>query len=254
MINKEALKRTYSIVRALGLDPLLLRNPLKIPAFIADTYRWTKGGGHVDSLYVCLEDKGKPAGHVPKHYFRQDIHVARKIFEAKPPRHIDIGSRIDGFVAHLACFREVELWDFRSVDLGVPYIKTQQKDLTRVGQDFRNTADSVSCLHVLEHIGLGRYGDTIDPDGHIKAFRNLVDLIKPDGTLYVSFPVSTSPRIEFNAHRVFGLSDILAWDDRIRIESFAVIDDQETLHENLPPSADLGPIYYGCGIYVVKKK
>lgn len=253
MPSKESLKRAYSVIRALGIDPLLWRNPGRLPSFVYDLLRWKRGGGTVDSLYVCIEDRDKPAGNVPKHYFHQDIYVARKIYEKNPARHVDIGSRIDGFIAHLACFRDVELWDFRKIDLGDSRIKAFQRDLTLIGKEYSESIESLSCLHVIEHIGLGRYGDTIDPSGHRKAFKNLVDVLTPGGTLYVSVPVSTSPRIEYNAHRVFGTTEIINWDDRVSLQNFSLIDDNNTIHPSVKPVWH-EEIYYGCGIYEFRKE
>jgi hypothetical protein len=42
-----------------------------------------------------------------------------------------------------------------------------------------NKYDSISCLHALEHFGLGRYGDRLDPNGHETGFLKLLDMLKP---------------------------------------------------------------------------
>jgi len=52
-----------------------------------------------------LTDRFDPGGDASGHYFHQDLIVARRIFERDPRKHVDVGSRIDGFVAHLAVFR-----------------------------------------------------------------------------------------------------------------------------------------------------
>lgn len=56
---------------------------------------------------------------------------------------------------------------------------------------------------VLEHIGLGRYGDPLDPRGTDKAIAELCRVLSPGGDLYVSVPVEQSAQVYFNAHRVF---------------------------------------------------
>jgi hypothetical protein len=42
------------------------------------------------------------------------------------------------------------------------------QELTPYGSTPDGYCDSLSCLHALEHFGLGRYGDPIDPRGHEK--------------------------------------------------------------------------------------
>ena len=67
-------------------------------------------------FYPLLADRYDNAGVASGHYFHQDLYVARKIFEANPSRHVDVGSRIDGFVAHVASFREIEILDIRFIE------------------------------------------------------------------------------------------------------------------------------------------
>ena len=62
---------------------------------------------------------------------------------------------------------------------------------------------------VIEHIGLGRYGDPLDCLGSIKALKEVARVIKMGGYFLFSVPVSHTPRIEFNAHRVFYKQQIL---------------------------------------------
>jgi hypothetical protein len=124
------------------------------------------------------------------HYFHQDLVVAQKIFEAQSRRHVDVGSRIDGFVAHVATFRPIEIMDIRVVKSKVPNISFLQGDLMKPS-DIRS--DSLSCLHKIEHFGLGKYGGPIDPQGHLKGFENLVDMLEKGGTLEISFPIFHLP-------------------------------------------------------------
>ena len=113
----------------------------------------------------------------------------------------------------------------------------------------------MSCLHAIEHFGLGRYGDRIDPEGHLKGFSNLVKILAKNGTLYISFPISNKPRIEFNAHRVFHPNEIFEWDcsDKLEMIRFDYVDDEGVLINNKYPT-DIDDIYYGCGIYTFYKK
>ena len=113
--------------------------------------------------------------------------------------------------------------------------------------------DSISCLHALEHFGLGRYGDPLDPEGHLKGLRSLTKLLKPGGTLLLSVPIGDE-RIEFNAHRIFSPSTIynLLYDNFTLVE-FSYIDDTNNLVGNTEISKVLD-INYGCGLFHFSKK
>ena len=115
--------------------------------------------------------------------------------------------RIDGFVAHVASFRELEVLDYRELSPVIPNVRFQRCDLLQVPPELHRCCDSLSCLHVLEHIGLGRYGEPLDLYGHVKALENLAKMLAPEGILYLSVPFGAE-RIEYNAHRVFSLESI----------------------------------------------
>jgi hypothetical protein len=116
-------------------------------------------------------------------------------------------------------------------------------------------ADSISCLHAIEHFGLGRYGDPIDPDGHQKGFANLVDMLEPNGTIYMSFPIGRKNEVHFNAHRVFHPRDVLTWQSSkdLSLERFDYVDDVGNLHQNINLLGKDINVTLGCGIYTFKK-
>lgn len=154
----------------------------------------------------CLSDRYFEGGDVRSEYFWQDLIVARWIFEKNPTKHVDIGSRVDGFVAHVASYREIEVFDFRLIKTEVPGIKFIQADLMDDlilnNERINNYADSLSCLHALEHFGLGRYGDPVDTMGFQKGLFNMSKILKKGGIFYLSTPIGRE-RVEFNANRVF---------------------------------------------------
>lgn len=206
------------------------------------------------SLYDRYAESGVASGH----YFHQDLLVAQKIYRRQPSRHIDIGSRVETFVAHIATFRPIEVLDIRPLVSKTPNITFRQCDFMHLPDDLIECCDSVSCLHALEHFGLGRYGDPIDVNGHLRGFDSLYRILKPQGILYLSFPIGEE-RIEFNAHRVFEIQTPLKWaKDRFELIGFSYVDDQGDLHEM--QSVDLAEIssslqlHYGCGIYEFRKK
>jgi hypothetical protein len=170
----------------------------------------------------CLQDWKEEGGTTKNEYFIQDLFVARKIFLSNPTKHVDIGSRIDGFVAHVASFREIEVFDVRPVRSNVPGIVFTQADLATSGTIPADYCDSLSCLHALEHFGLGRYGDPINAQGYVTGLQNMAKMLKLGGTLYLSLPVGRE-LVAFNAHRVFNPQSIvqLAESLGLRLESFS---------------------------------
>ena len=208
--------------------------------------------------YPCLNDREDSAGFVTNPYFPQDMYVARKIYENKPQKHVDIGSRIDGFVAHVAVFREIEVFDIRPMQLKLPNIVFAQADFTDGNSLPVDYCDSVSCLHALEHFGLGRYGDKIDPEGHVKGFQQITKILKPGGTFYFSVPMGEQ-RIDFNAHRVFSMPYLMKWVTKdYSVTSFAYINDNCELHQDVALNDDNVEESFGCNlgcaIFELKKK
>lgn len=160
-----------------------------------------------------MYEKDNSSKSASGHYFHQDLLVANFIYKNQPFRHIDVGSRVDGFISHVACFRNIEVIDIRESDdsghENISFIKADIMDVS-CAERFKGITDSLSCLHALEHFGLVRYGDTLNPNGHLLGLSNLIGMISAGGKLYISFPISSQPRTVFNAHRIFSPQDI--WD------------------------------------------
>ena len=171
-------------------------------------------------LSPCLFDRYNQSGSASGHYFHQDLLVARRIFANNPELHVDIGSRIDGFVAHVASYRNIEVFDIRPLQANIPNITFIQKNLLEPDHGMTNYCDSISCLHAIEHFGLGRYGDPVVYDGYLFALDNITKALRQGGKFYVSTPIGPQ-RIEFNAHRVFSVSCLLdLFTGRYHVDSF----------------------------------
>ncbi len=214
-------------------------------------------GGIVTHRYPILSDWDDQAGAGSGHYFHQDLLVASLINIRNPIRHIDVGSRLDGFVAHVAAFRKIEIMDVRDLNNtgheNISFIKADLKDESSVKD---NITDSISCLHAIEHFGLGRYGDPLDPNGHIKGFNNILRMLNVGGILYISFPIGKSNEVHFNAHRVFHPDEIFSWAEdveSINLIRFDYVDDAGKLHKNIELNNSTLEVAYGCGIYTFKK-
>lgn len=212
----------------------------------------------VRGYFPALFDRYTESGHLIKHYFQQDLFVAQRIFQNRPDRHVDIGSRIDGFVAHVAAYRPIEIIDIRPLTLPIPNVAFRQADLMALPPDLVNYTDSISALHAIEHFGLGRYGDPIDVDGHLKALTNIKQILKPGGRFYFSVPIGPQG-IVYNAHRVFSLPYLIdLFTPDYQITSLSYIDDNEGFVTNADwKSAAVATNFgcqYGCGIFELIKR
>lgn len=250
------LRYIYKIFLTFGFDFKVFLNLKNYKLFRENKKKWLQSGGKIDKNWMILNDYNKSAGINKGHYFHQDLLVAQFIYKNKPNRHVDIGSRIDGFVSHLASFREVEVFDVRDLpnNNSHPNIKFRKVDIMDQIKNISFT-DSLSCLHAIEHFGLGRYGDKIDIDGHKKGLENMIKLIKPNGILYLSFPIASKDEVHFNAHRIFHPMSIFSYENiskKINLERFDYVDDNGQLNteakiEDVPKN-----LKYGCGIYTFR--
>lgn len=252
------MKRDIGIaLLSLGIDPRQLRHLRNLPRYLRDRQSFSAAGGTITHGFPILNDFGDQAGSARGHYFHQDLLVASFINDAKPRRHIDVGSRIDGFVAHVASFRPIDVLDVRDLaDTGHPNIRFVKQDLMQPSDEMQGISDSVSCLHAIEHFGLGRYSDPIDPEGHKLGFRNIWRMVEPGGRLYMGFPIGRQNEVHFNAHRVFHPRDMFTWADDLNpdmLERFDFVDDAGRLHTSVDLFAADIDVVHGCGIYTLRR-
>lgn len=135
-----------------------------------------------------------------RHYVYHTAWAARVVSELKPQIHTDISSSLY-FCSIVSAFNPVQFYDYRPADLKLSGLTTNPGDLMKLPFESRSL-ESVSCMHTLEHIGLGRYGDPLDPNGDLKAISELKRVVKIGGSLVLVVPVGKQ-RIEFNAHRIY---------------------------------------------------
>ncbi|HVZ94163.1 MAG TPA: DUF268 domain-containing protein [Phycisphaerales bacterium] len=210
-------------------------------------------------LYPCLTDRYASGGTAVGAYFHQDLLVAQLVFRNRPARHVDVGSRVDGFVAHVASFCPIEVIDIRPLRSSAQNISFRQQDMMAERFDLADYTDSLSCLHALEHFGLGRYGDPVRADGHMLGWRNLHKMLRRGGKFYFAVPIGEHQRVEFDAHRVFSVPYIVEKmiEGLYGLESFHYVDDPGELHRDADPrSAEARRSFgttYGCGIFELTK-
>jgi SAM-dependent methyltransferase len=259
---KRILKKIHWIASSqLGLNLLILMQSLRgLPRFLQDWQTFSRKYRGTLTLAPCLHDRFEEGGSTNTEYFWQDLLVARWVFDARPQTHVDVGSRVDGFVAHVASYRDIEVFDVRPIRTQIQSIKFTQADLMNMGGESypQDTyCDSLSCLHALEHFGLGRYGDPIDAYGHERGLANMVRLLQPGGVFYLSVPIGRA-RVEFNANRIFDPRDMvqLAGRNGLVLERLVVIKNGSEVTNVEGTDTELQALAeenYSLGIFVFKK-
>lgn len=198
----ESLRSVNSWAGALGWNPRkTVAGSKDLRGYWRDVTRFRELGGVIDFYRPQLGEQHQGAGSADGHYFWQDLLVARRVAQTDPARHLDVGSRVDGFVAHLLAFRDVQVVDIRDLDSaieGLTFVRADGRTLSGIED---GSVESLSSLHALEHFGLGRYGDELDPKGHLEGMRALQRVLARGGRLWISFPIGL-PRVEFNSQRV----------------------------------------------------
>jgi hypothetical protein len=202
--------------------------------------------------YPILTDRFDAAGNIPRHYFWQDLWASRKVYESKVPKHYDMGSRLDGFIAHCLPFCEVVMLDIRPLHIQIKNLSFIQADCMDMSGIPAETLLSFSSLHAVEHFGLGRYGDPIDPLGFKRAIMEIQRVVKSGGSIYFSVPVGVE-RLEFNAHRIFNPETVIKLFGQCDLIEFSIVDDENTFHENVDPSLFSG-LQYGGGLFHFRKR
>lgn len=195
---------------------------------------------------------------VPHHEWSYVLHTAwaaRVLSETKPKLHVDVSSYIY-FATILSAFIPIKYMEFRSVHIPLSNIETESIDLeTVLPTRYHNSCDSLSCMHSLEHIGLGRYGDIINPRGDHAAADNLYRMLKAGGDLLIVVPVG-KPRLEFNSSRTYSYDQVIGMFFALKLVEFSLIPDtyRETsaLIRHAPPSMVQDQID-GTGCFWFKK-
>ncbi len=184
------------------------------------------------------------------HYFYQDIWAFKKIIESKSDTHVDIGSKVY-FVGFLTAMKKIKFIDIRPLRANLDNLESIKGNILSIPFE-NNSIDSISCLHVAEHIGLGRYGDDLDPLGTRKAARELVRVLAKDGNLLFSLPIG-KPCLCFNSHRIHSTDQILEYFSDLKLIELSGVDDSGNFIQNIS-KIKLDSCNYGCGFFWFTKK
>lgn len=194
------------------------------------------------------------------HYTYHPAWATRKVKEIKEvqniEKHIDFSS-ILSFSANLSAFIPVEFYDYRPAEITLSNLKSEHADLTNLENFKDNSVQSLSCLHTIEHVGLGRYGDNIDAEGDIMAINELKRICAIGGNILFVTPVGKE-RIQFNAHRVYSFDTILKlFGDNFKLKEFSLVTDNHDFIENMNIEKAKGIVEkqnYGCGCFWFVKR
>lgn len=205
------------------------------------------------NLNKQIFDRFDSAGSIDPHYFLQDIYFAKKIINRNVSKHYDIGSRIDGFISHLLSSQiNVTMIDIRPLPYTIDNLNFIEGNATNLNTIKDNSIDSLSSLHAVEHFGLGRYGDPLDPSAWKNALHEYERVISEDGTLYLSTPIGSEDMLCFNAHRIYNPNTIVKQLKNLDLVSFAYIKDRK-IYDNFNIDEYCETENYLCGLFEFKK-
>jgi SAM-dependent methyltransferase len=168
-------------------------------------------------------DEQTPSTSFDRHYVYHTAWAARLLERLRPSRHVDIASSLY-FAAIASAFVPVKYYEYRPVDLVLTHLSCDTADLTRLPFADASVA-SLSCMHVVEHVGLGRYGDALDAEGDVRAMEQLSRVLAPGGHLLFVVPVG-KPRVQFNAHRIYGFDQVRESFPSLDLVEFSLVPDR----------------------------
>lgn len=254
MIKAIALFPVWLLKRYWWKLTFFLSRQRHVPAVSMDLVRFCRASGDDKrfpalELYPCLDGKNVSSIPFDRHYLLHPAWAARILAREAPPSHVDISS-IASFASLISAFIPTTYYEYSPADLELPGLTLGQADLLNLPFE-TNSIASLSCMHVLEHVGLARYGDPIDPQGDLKACRELYRVLKPGGNLLVAVPIGETPRIEFNAHRIYDYHLVLDMFPAARLKEFSLIPGPpkpSKIQSFVGPEALVGE-RYACGCF-----
>ncbi len=201
--------------------------------------------------YPCVNDKNTTTSF-DKHYTYHTAWAARKIKEILPVEHIDISS-LTYFSTLVSAFIPIRFYDYRPAKIELDNFSCDHADITELPFE-EGSLDSLSCMHVVEHIGLGRYGDPLDVDGDIKAIEELKRVLSVGGNLLFVVPIG-KPKIMFNAHRIYSYDQVISYFENFELIEFTLIPDQSNEGLIINATKEQSDMQnYACGCFMFQKK
>ena len=226
------------------------------PLVLGDYWRFRSQKGaqrfsmRLRDLYPQIRDKTMTTGF-DRHYVYHTAWAARKVAAIKPEFHTDISSSLY-FSSIVSAFVPVKFYDYRPADLQLSGLSSERGDLLRLPFADDSIA-SLSCMHTVEHVGLGRYGDPLDPDGDLKAIKELQRVLAPGGSLLFVVPVG-KPMIQFNAHRIYSYDMVKEYFSGLVLKEFSLIPEKKGPMIVNATKEQADREMYGCGCFWFVKR
>lgn len=195
--------------------------------------------------WPCLDDATGTTSF-DAHYLYHTAWAARVLEQQRPDKHVDIGSCLR-FASLVSAFTSVDFYDYRPAQITLSGLTCNQADILALPFEDASIF-SLSCMHVVEHIGLGRYGDPFDPHGDVKAMRELMRVLDPRGSLLFVVPLGGEARIQYNAHRIYTYRQVINFFSKLTLTSFSLITDSGEFINNAR-EGDSTNQRYGCGCF-----
>jgi len=237
---KKIFKKTINIL----ITPFIINDYFKFKTLDTDQRFNMK----LFDFYPQIKDK-TIGTNFDSHYVYHTSWAARKVKEINPSTHTDISSSLY-FSGIVSAFVPINFYDYRPANLKLSNLKSEKGDLLNLPFESESIT-SLSCMHTIEHIGLGRYGDTIDPNGDKKAVEELKRVLAKNGSLLFVTPVGKQ-KIEFNAHRIYSYEMIMELFSDLKLFEFSLVTDDGHFIENANPEI-VKKQKYGCGFFWFKK-
>jgi len=201
--------------------------------------------------YPCLSDNTETTGF-DAHYIYHPAWAARIVKHINPKKHIDISSTLT-FCSILSAFVPVDFYDYRPAHLHLSNLHSKKGDLLHLPFPSQSV-ESLSCMHTIEHIGLGRYGDPLDAQGDLKGIAELKRVVKLGGSLIFVVPIG-KPRIRFNAHRIYSYEQVMKYFDGFSLKEFTLLSDDTSKGLKKHAKQKLADEQvWGCGCFWFIKK
>lgn len=254
--------KSKKILKLIGVTNLinLVLTLMRYPGFVKDYFKFRtlyrqsndkRFSFNILDSYPCLHDKTVNTGF-DRHYVFHTAWAARKVQQISPSVHHDISSSVY-FNAIVSAFVPINFYDYRPAIMNLSGLLSEPGDLHKLPFE-ENSIASLSCMHVIEHIGLGRYGDPIDYEGDLKAIAEIKRVISEGGHLIFVVPVGEN-KIMYNAHRIYAYKQIIEYFHGFELLEFSLIEDHKyggTIVENATEEL-ANKQAYGCGLFWFKK-
>lgn len=230
----------------------IVRGLFSYPRYIREWWQYKQRPG-AEPMLLCdalpqLHDRTSKTD-IDVHYFYANGWAMRRIVSQQPSNHVDIGSQTM-FVNLLSAVLPVTFVDYRPLVARMEGLTNRGGDILNLPFE-DNSIESLSCLHVAEHIGLGRYGDPLNPSGTRQACAELHRILAPGGHLYFALPVGKQ-RVCFNAHRIHAAKTIIEYFSGLDLVEFSGVHDDGRYVEQVDVKEFIDS-QYACGMFLFRK-